>query len=318
MDLLQHLRYFVAVAEELHFGRAASRLHMAQPPLSQRIQRLERELGTRLFDRGPRQVALTESGRLLLPEARELLVRAGRLTELAQRTETAPTALRGAVPPGIDAAAVAAMLADFAHRRPRTKLRLQELGTAAQLRGLADGRLDAAVLQLPCDTAALVLGPVFHRPMGVVAATGSPPAGRREVLLSELNDYDLALFRRTAAPARYDEILDTCARHGYHPAAVHQAGSRTFGLGLVLGGTAVTFDIAGPQPDGLTWHPLAGQPLAERLAPAWPRTGHHPDAEAFAEAVNRALRPAAPSQPRSGPHARPVMDFLPAAEEPDA
>ncbi|WP_064741834.1 LysR family transcriptional regulator [Hamadaea tsunoensis] len=314
MDLLQHLRYFVTVAEELHFGRAAARLHMAQPPLSQRIQRLERELGTRLFDRTPRRVALTESGRTLLPEARELLSRADRLTELAQRRETPPAVLRGAVPPGVDAAVVAAVLDGFARSRSRTRLRLQEIGNAAQLRGLADGRLDAAVLQLPCDTAALVLGPVLHRPMGVVAADSLLPAGA-EVLLSQLNDHDLALFRRATAPARYDEILDTCARHGYHPPTVHQAGSRAFGLGLVMAGTAVTFDVARPQPAGLTWRPLAGQPLAERLAPAWPRTGHHPDVEAFAEAAARALRPAAQPPSRTAPHARPVLDILPMPED---
>ncbi|MDI1463383.1 LysR substrate-binding domain-containing protein [Catellatospora sp. KI3] len=310
MDLVRHLRYFIAVAEELHFGRAAGRLHMSQPPLSQRIQRLERELGVRLFDRSPREVTLTEAGRVLLPQARELLSRAETVLNLAAEVGTAATGvLRAGLPPELEGDTVAAVLAGFRQRRPRISLELRESTTAAQQEALAERRLDVGVLQLPFDLGNLTVGPVVHRPLGVLVAAAGPLAAQAEVLLADLGGHDLVTFPRAAAPARFDDILDTCARHGYHPPTVHQADGRSFAIGLVLSGTAVTFDPgAGPPHPDVVWRPLAGQPLAERMAVAWPRERHHPEVGAFALTVARLLEPAPALRPL--PHSRPSSEFL--------
>ncbi|MEV4415778.1 LysR substrate-binding domain-containing protein [Catellatospora sp. NPDC049609] len=311
MDLVQHLRYFLAVAEELHFGRAARRLHMSQPPLSQRIQRLERQLGVRLFDRSPREVTLTEAGRLLLPQARELLLRADAVLGLAERVDTATAAvLRAALPPELEGSTVAAVLGGFRERRPRTTLELREIPSAAQQESLTRRQLDVGVLHLPCDLSQLALGPVVHRPLGVLLPAADPLAALPEVLLADLR-HDLVVFPRAAAPARFDDIIDTCARHGYHPATVHEVDGRSFTIGLVLAGTAVAFDTAAGQhhPD-VVWRPLAGQPLAERMAVAWPRERHHADVGAFADTVARVLGPGTAPAPRPLPHTRPSSDFL--------
>ncbi|GHJ43577.1 LysR family transcriptional regulator [Catellatospora sp. TT07R-123] len=312
MDLVQHLRYFVAVAEELHFGRAASRLHMSQPPLSQRIQRLERELGARLFDRSPREVTLTEAGRLLLPQARDVLARADAILDLASRIDSSEAAvLRAGLPPELEGTTVAALLGDFRARRPRTALDLRESATAGQQDDLARRRLDVGLLHLPFDPADLVIGPVVHRPLGVLVAAGGPLDLPDELLLSDLSGHDLVTFARTAAPARFDEILDTCARHGYHPPTVHQADGRSFTVGLVLAGTAVAFDPGTvPQQADVVWRPLAGQPLAERMAVVWPRERHHPEVGAFARTVVRVLGAAAAPPAGPVPHTRPASEFL--------
>src|SRR5690349_2246899 len=119
MDLVRHLRYFTVVAEELHFGNAAIRLGMAQPPLSQRIRRLEEELGVRLFDRSSRHVRLTGAGRLLLDEAREIVARVDRLRDLAGRGESA--VLRVGIPPDLGSSVIAALIAGFRERMPEVR-----------------------------------------------------------------------------------------------------------------------------------------------------------------------------------------------------
>ncbi|MEU5164195.1 LysR family transcriptional regulator [Streptomyces sp. NPDC020875] len=178
MDLVKHVRYFIVVTEERHFGRAAYRLGMAQPSLSQRIQRLERELGVRLFDRGGRQVDLTEGGRLLLAEARPLIERADALLGVAARVRAGSAGvLRAAVPPELGGAVVAALVEGFRDGSPGVRLALRELGPAVQLAELRAGTLDAGVLRHPVDLAGLGLGEVLCRPYGVLLPR--PPGGER-------------------------------------------------------------------------------------------------------------------------------------------
>ncbi|MFB9833992.1 LysR family transcriptional regulator [Actinoallomurus acaciae] len=134
MNLVGHLNCFVVVAEELHFGRAAERLGIAQPPLSQRIQRLEKELGVRLFDRSSRKVELTAPGRLLLEEAREILVRVDRVYSVAERARLGEVgAVRAGLPSDLGGPIVAALIAAFREHRPDLRLELRETGTAVAL-----------------------------------------------------------------------------------------------------------------------------------------------------------------------------------------
>ncbi|WP_280373721.1 LysR family transcriptional regulator, partial [Nocardia abscessus] len=177
MDQLRQLRYFVAVAEELHFGRAAERLGIAQPPLSQRIRRLEADLGARLFDRGSRRVALTEAGQILLAESKDLLARWERTKSLVGKAHRGEMdAVRIGVPPELAGRLLAALLTAFEARDVRVDL--QELTTAEQVRLLADRQLDAGLLQHPVDAVGLELGPAVQTPLGVVLPRDSPLAAR--------------------------------------------------------------------------------------------------------------------------------------------
>ncbi|MGW6511572.1 LysR family transcriptional regulator [Streptomyces niveus] len=169
MDLLRLPRHFAVVGEELHFGRAAERLGMAQPPLSQRIRELERELGVELFDRSRRQVRLTPAGDVLLGEARELLAGVGRMRELvagAARGEYGT--LRVGVPPELPGSVLGAVLTEFAAKAPDVRLELREFTSAERLELLAGHGLDAGLVHHPLDPAAgLHSGPVIDPPWAV-------------------------------------------------------------------------------------------------------------------------------------------------------
>ncbi|GAA1503991.1 LysR substrate-binding domain-containing protein [Streptomyces synnematoformans] len=319
MDLLRHLRYFRAVAEEGHFGRAAERLRIAQPSLSQRIRRLERELGVRLFDRGSQGTALTPAGRLVLTEADQVLAAADRLAAAVARIGSgAAGTLRAAVPPHLGPAAVAALITGYRERSPGGELELRELTTTAQARELAAGTLDAGVVRHPCPAAGLAFGPVLHQPLGaLLAATDPLAAAGARLTAADLNGRALVLTPRADDPALHDEVLTACARHGCTPAAVHEAPGGDFTRALVLSGApagaggAVALlprTSAGP---GTVWRPLAGEPIGWRTSAAWPADGHGPAVARFAAAAHEAMRDHAGMRPAraAAVHPRPASEY---------
>ncbi|PXY20675.1 LysR family transcriptional regulator [Prauserella muralis] len=291
MDPLRALRYFVAVAEERHFGRAAERLGIAQPPLSQRIRRLERDLGAELFDRG-RRVELTEAGQVLLAEARDLLARWDRLTSLVGKAHRGEMdALRAGVPPELPGRVLASLLTAFAAECPGVRLDLHELTTTEQVRLLADRELDVALLQHPVDVLGFELGPVVETPLGVVLPRDSALAARAELALADLAGHGLVLFPRAAAPGLYDALLRTCWEQGFRPAAVHHARNPEFVLGMVLAGHGVAFEpgmVARKEPR-VVWRPLAEPGLSWRMSFAWPVSSPHPQARRLAEVAGQVL-----------------------------
>ncbi|WP_410571472.1 LysR substrate-binding domain-containing protein [Amycolatopsis sp. cmx-4-61] len=283
MDHLRSLRYFLVVADELHFGRAADRLGIAQPPLSQRIKRLEAELDAKLFDRG-RRVTLTEAGEVLRAEARDLLSRWDRMTALVAKAERGELdSLRAGVPPDLPGRVLAAILTKFADTFPAVRLDLQELTTAEQARLLADRELDAGLLHVPVDVVGLDLGPVVDTPLGVVLPRDSPLARRATLSLADLAGEGLVHTPRAAAPGSYDALLRTCWEHGFRPASVRHARNPEFALGLVLAGHGVAFEPNVRREPRVVWRPLEGEVLRTRLAFAWPSISPHPQAAKLGE-----------------------------------
>ncbi|TGA83842.1 LysR substrate-binding domain-containing protein, partial [Streptomyces palmae] len=324
MDLLRHLRYFRAVAEELHFGRAAERLGMAQPPLSQRIRGLEEELGTRLFDRNSRGVRLTAAGEVLLAESEELLALAERLrTRVARAGRGAYGTLRVGVVPELPGRVLAQILTAFAAEAPEVRLELHETGTAAALRLLDDRELDTGLVLHPVRPAAapdpgaravepaaegvglpagLVSGPMACLPLGVVVPRGSPLAGGSALTLPALAGQPLVLFPRDAAPGVYDAMLRGCRAGGYRPASVVHATSPETMLALVIAGRGIALAhpaVARKEPRVL-WLPLTGSALAWRMSFVRPAKSPHPAAERLA-AVAATVLPATTPAPPAGP-----------------
>ncbi|HCT78063.1 MAG TPA: LysR family transcriptional regulator [Micromonosporaceae bacterium] len=305
MDLFRHLRYFVAVAEVLHFGRAAEVLGIAQPPLSQSIQRLERELGVELFDRSRRQVELTPAGRLLLDEARGVLAGEERMRAVMRmaRDGTLGT-LRAGVPPETPAVTLQALLRRLADQLPGLDIDLQELTTGEQLRMLADARLDVGLVHHPVDALDLRFGPAVRIRLGVVLPRASPLARRTELALADLVGHDLVMAPRATAPGWHDHILDVCRQHAFAPARIRHARNPEFLLGLLLAEHGVAFEpesTARREPR-VIWRPLAGNPLHRTASAAWPAQSPHPAAERFADVAAATLEEATP-EPMAVPRA---------------
>ncbi len=214
---LRQIQYFVAVAEELHFGRAAERLHIGQPAVSQQVRRLERELHTQLFDRSSRTVTLTPVGRALLPEGRELLkaldVFAAKARRLATQSEATfrigiSSALGGRLDDFLDA---------LPGRGAGTRFEFQTLDARTRLEEVRAGRLDAAFIRGIDSAPGLRLLALWHDPL-VVALPASHPLARRDVLdLAGLAGLPLRMASRADNPVLFDTVLSACRKAGFEP-----------------------------------------------------------------------------------------------------
>jgi len=290
---LRHLRYFAVLAEELHFGRAAERLHMAQPPLSQRIRDLERELGVRLFDRTRHRVQLTEAGALLLEHVRPVLAGVDTAREAMRRIRPGEEGvLRVGVPPDTGPAVLRNLTAGFAYRVPDVLLDLHELTTDEQLARLREGELDAGVVRHPSDTVGLESGPVARRELGVVLRSDhAAAAGGDPVRLRDLDGTPLVIFPRAMAPRLYDHMLTVCRDEGFLPGSIRHARNPHFVHGLVLAGRGIHLNEAPVTPliDGLVWRPLEGTPLAWLTSVVWVPSRGNEVIASFAEVVSASL-----------------------------
>lgn len=268
IDLVRHLEYFVAVAEELHFGRAADAVGVSQPPLSQGVQRLERRLGAVLFERGPRGVRLTPAGAQLLPRARTVLTEVAALLAAAADTGQQPLGLRLGVPPQLGTATVAALLSAA---RPVLAGRRVDLVTAPSARLLVDvteRRLDLAVVTHPAPLTGVCGGPVVRIPTQLLIATDHVLAQRRSAVigLHELAPVlPLALPPRHHHPAVHDQMLDVMERFGVRLSLRHADDDRSGVLIAAAGSTAALTTDAALSSAAVVALAIADDPLPLRL-----------------------------------------------------
>ncbi|MGA2962756.1 MAG: LysR family transcriptional regulator [Candidatus Korobacteraceae bacterium] len=262
---LHHLRYFLAVAEERHFGRAAQRLNMTQPPLSQRIADLENELGVLLFVRSSKGVSLTEQGESLLPHARKAVSAFDVANAMAPRMMPAKTRkLTVRVPPDTSGAAVAEVGRLLRHAGFAPEL--GEATTADQHAMLLDGKLDLALLRHPYPARGLWSSLVLRQPLGVLMSMSHSLAIKPKLRMSDLRGQPLVLFHRSMAPGLYDEILRTCRAWGYVPPHIQHA--MRIVKGLLIADSAICFHPGRvtQQYHTLVWRPLVNEPLEWRTS----------------------------------------------------
>ncbi|GAB1332373.1 LysR substrate-binding domain-containing protein [Streptomyces sennicomposti] len=194
------MRYFVTVAEELHFGRAATRLHMSQPPLSRAIRQLEADLGARLFARSPTGVRLTPAGSVLLDEARALLDRADRVRRRVSAAAGVAAITIGILGDSTDPA-VARLAAAFRRNRPGVAIHIRDTDLTDPTCGLRAGLVDVALTRAPFDETALSVRALRADPVGVVLRADDPLGRRAGLRLAELNDRRWFQFPQGTDPA---------------------------------------------------------------------------------------------------------------------
>lgn len=268
---LRQLRYFIAVAEELHFRRAAARLHISQPPLSQQIARLEQELGCRLLSRTRRRVELTAAGEAFLRDARAMLDELDVAVATARRIEAGQAGLLRvnfvgsallSIVPGI--------IQRFRRGRPNVEIELRERSTLEQLRALSGGLVDVGLVRPPIDTDDVLAAEVVMRERTVAAIpSGHPLARRARISLRSLAAEPLVLFPREQAPGFHDLLTGRLAATGTSPHVVQYAPEMTTIIGLVAAGIGVSpvpASVARLGLDGVTYRPLTGAPDTELLA----------------------------------------------------
>ena len=278
---LRSLRYFVAVAEERHVGRAANRLHMTQPPLSRAIRQLEDELGAALFERTPKGVALTSAGTVLYAEAGALLGQADRIRDRVTAAAGEATLTIGTL---ADAAEhVSAQLVPlFRKHHPRVTVSIHEADLGDPAAGLRSGRVDVALTRTPFDASGLNTHVLRSIQVGVVLRETDPFADRSSISTTALADRQWVRLPEGADP------VWTAYWTGGPPdesAPVRRTIQECLQAAL-WNATAALAPIDQPLPPGLVVVPLSDRPPSE-LVVAWPKTGSGPLVRGFVQVAAR-------------------------------
>jgi DNA-binding transcriptional LysR family regulator len=239
---LRHLHYFITVAEELHFGRAARRLNISQPPLSQQIRQLEEELGVRLFHRTKRRVEITPAGMVLLAEARRIMVMS---EDAVRRTIRADKGEIGWLAIGFVGSAnysvVPPVIREFRRRFPNVELNLTEMNTNQQLEALLDGRIQVGFLRSPrgIEEKGLVVEPVFREPLMVALPRNHPLKKEASLPLRLLANDSFIMIPRQRGPGYFDDLIVLCQKEGFSPQIVLEASQFHTVIGLVAAGIGI-------------------------------------------------------------------------------
>lgn len=292
---LRRLRYFIAVAEELSFSRAAQRLHIAQPPLSNQIKQLEEELEVRLFERTSRGVRMTEAGELLLEEARRILVQVDQTIRLVRRVGQGevgqltlgfvPSASIGVLPP---------ILRSFTDRFPKVELFLREMRPDRIVQRLHAKQIDAGFLFLPLEDPTLVTERVSCEPLVLALAQTHPLASKPRVELRAFAEEPFILPARHQMSGLYGQVAEACRQAGFIPNAVQKDvwAIQTI-VGLVAGGIGVALVPASAQNlsrKGVIYKPVDGLSPTVELAVVWRRDDSRVVLNSFLQVAREGFR----------------------------
>jgi DNA-binding transcriptional LysR family regulator len=277
---LRHLRYFVAVAEELSFRRAAEKLHIAQPPLSAQIKSLEQQLRVQLFERTTRSVRLTHAGTVFLEEARTVLAASSQAEQRARDAEhgLAGTLRVGMITPAANAW-LAGILRRFRHEFPGVQLSLFELTSTEQLRRLRAQELDAGLLRPPVGFPELDCELVGQAKQVLALPAGHRLTRKRQLEWTDFHDAEMVLIHPSVQHGFYDPFFEECAKVGAKPRPVQYANDVQTKLWLISAGFGIAPTIAAQAEinrSGLVFRPLPpGLPPVQTVL-AWRRDQRSP------------------------------------------
>ncbi|MGC2403584.1 MAG: LysR substrate-binding domain-containing protein [Acidobacteriaceae bacterium] len=288
---LRHLRYFVAVAEELHFGRAAERLHLAQPPLSQQIRKLEELLGYPLFHRTSRSVSLTAAGAVLLQRARRTLRNVQRDID---ETRSIGRGDVGSLHIGFISSAMLttlpAIFRTYREAYPRVRLHLHESFTSLVTEGLENGTLDAGILRDGDPLEGFEVITILSEPFVAVVPSTHPCARQRSISIASLRDEPFVYYPRSAGTRAYEKPLTLCEEHGFRPQIVQEASHWLTILRLIAAGQGVSIapacvrQIASAE---VVCLPLRGAKATSNIELAWLAGDARPMVERFRQIAER-------------------------------
>jgi DNA-binding transcriptional LysR family regulator len=257
---LRHLRYFRAVANELHFGRAAEKLHISQPPLTKQIQDLEAELGFELFNRTKRSVALTPAGQAFLSEVNQILQQLDRAIDIGSKTSRGEL---GQISIGFVGSAtyniLPVMLQQFHDRYPDVQIELHELTTDRQLIWLREGRIDLGLIRPPIADLDLNSQVIFQESVVVAIPSNHHLAMLASIDLAVLATEPFILFPRELAPGLYDPIIAICQAAGFSPQVVQECIQMQTIVSLVSANMGVSIlpeSIQEVQRQGVVYKPI--------------------------------------------------------------
>lgn len=281
----RQLRYFVTVAQELHFGRAAERLDITQPALSKQIRVLEINIGVQLFIRTKRTVNLTPAGEVLLIQAQQLLKQAKETIELTQRTAQGkigrltigftPTATNSLLPQ---------LIGQFRSRYPQVEIKMLELSTEEQVIALNQDKIDLGFLHPPIDSRGLKLYSIFSEDFVAVLPKQHYLSQKQVIFFKDLAQEFLILHSRSEGPFLYDEFLKLCHQEGFQPKIAQEADSHQSRICLVSAGIGITFIPVGLQilvSEDLVCKPIENFPIKLEFAAAWRFVSIQPSLQEF-------------------------------------
>jgi DNA-binding transcriptional LysR family regulator len=299
---LRYLWYFIAVAEELSFSRAAVRVGIAQPPLSQQIRRLEDIVGAQLFDRSGRRVRLTEAGNLLATEARRLLADAAHTTQLLRRAGRGEV---GTLNIGYWASTMfsplPASVRRFREQFPGVDVRLRELYPPHHIDAIRSGTIDVAILREPQPVDGIAEMPVLVEPCVAVVPADHRLAHRRAIAPALLRDEPFVLFPRDAVPGLHAKLLGLCRGAGFEPRVVQEVDAWHTIVSLVEAGIGVSLipaSFEGRRTGALAYVPLTGAQVRTTTSACWRAAGTSRAAESFLDVLKAEVARMAADAPR--------------------
>jgi len=291
MDL-RHLKYFIAVAEEQNIGRAATRLHISQPPLTRQIQQLEEELGVRLLTRTPRGVELTQAGALFLEEARNIRAIVEQATE---RTQRAGQGKLGRLDVGIFGTAILdaipKLLLAFRQAHPEVKIVLHTMNKGEQIEALRQRRITVGFNRMVAPLPDIETKLVATENLLLAVSHSHPLAAQDSVRFPQLREHPLVLFPTGTRPNFIDKVMTLCHEAGFEPDISHEVGDAITGVALAAGGFGACLvpesatSLALP---GVVYKPLTELPPNARvdLSCIYRRDDRAPILEAFLGVVD--------------------------------
>ncbi|HWL88079.1 MAG TPA: LysR substrate-binding domain-containing protein [Polyangiaceae bacterium] len=286
---LRHLRYFLVLAEELHFGRAARRLHIAQPGLSQQIQALERELGVELLDRSHGRVQLTVAGRTFFEEGKRGMAQLERAVDLARRAgrgEVGRLALGAAE--SATYSILPGLLREYVRRYPEVDLAVREMSSPAQVEALERGEIDIAFVRTPTEIKNFETVTLREESMALVLPEGHPLAAERVVALAALANERFIMH--PFPPSGWTEfMLAVCRNAGFEPRISQSASETTVAVSFVAADLGITLVPASlsdaARRPGVVTRPVASPAPTTRLLVIYRRDGLPQTARAFLDIV---------------------------------